>query len=79
MSIFLPETLIPEEMLEEIARTHRLVLLSNTNSDPFRRSTGELPPAQAFPRVRFVVRGGRDEALAADLRESHRSGGLRGE
>ncbi len=31
MSIFLPETLIPEEMLEEIAATHRLVLLSNTN------------------------------------------------
>jgi len=31
MSIFLPETLISEEMLEEIAKTHRLVLLSNTN------------------------------------------------
>jgi putative hydrolase of the HAD superfamily len=35
MSIFLPETLIPEEMLAEIADTHRLVLLSNTNSMHF--------------------------------------------
>jgi FMN phosphatase YigB (HAD superfamily) len=31
MSIFLPDTLIPEDLLETIARTHRLVLLSNTN------------------------------------------------
>jgi putative hydrolase of the HAD superfamily len=31
MSIFSPETLIPEEMLIEIGRTRRLVLLSNTN------------------------------------------------
>jgi len=31
MSIFLPETLIPEDLLETIGNTHRLVLLSNTN------------------------------------------------
>src|SRR5580700_5141286 len=30
MSIFLPETLIPEDLLATIAATHRLVLLSNT-------------------------------------------------
>ncbi len=30
-SIFLPETLIPETMLEGIARNYRLLLLSNTN------------------------------------------------
>ena len=31
MSVFLPDTLIPEGLLETIRRTHRLVLLSNTN------------------------------------------------
>jgi FMN phosphatase YigB (HAD superfamily) len=31
MSIFLPDTLIPEDLVETIGRTHRLVLLSNTN------------------------------------------------
>lgn len=30
-SIFLPETLISEDLLEGLARNHRLVLLSNTN------------------------------------------------
>jgi glucose-1-phosphatase len=31
MSIFLPETLISEDLVETIAATHRLVVLSNTN------------------------------------------------
>lgn len=30
-SIFFPETLVPEELLRNIARNYRLVLLSNTN------------------------------------------------
>lgn len=34
-SIFLPETLIPEEMVAGIARNYRLVLLSNTNAIHF--------------------------------------------
>jgi putative hydrolase of the HAD superfamily len=34
-SIFLPDTLIPETMLEGIARSYRLVLLSNTNAIHF--------------------------------------------
>jgi glucose-1-phosphatase len=34
-SIFLPEPLIPEAMLEGIARNYRLVLLSNTNAIHF--------------------------------------------
>jgi putative hydrolase of the HAD superfamily len=35
MSIFLPDTLVPEEMLAEIAAVRRLVLLSNTNEIHF--------------------------------------------
>lgn len=31
-SIFLPETLIPEEMLQALSRRYRLLLLSNTNA-----------------------------------------------
>lgn len=31
-SIFLPDTLIPEEMLAAIARRYRMILLSNTNA-----------------------------------------------
>lgn len=34
-SIFLPDTLIPESMLERLARRYRLLLLSNTNAIHF--------------------------------------------
>jgi HAD superfamily hydrolase (TIGR01549 family) len=34
-SVFQTHTLVPEELLESIARTHRLILLSNTNSIHF--------------------------------------------
>jgi putative hydrolase of the HAD superfamily len=48
MSIFLPETLIPEEMLEEIGRTHRLVLLSNTNYLHFQGILANYPLLRHF-------------------------------
>jgi putative hydrolase of the HAD superfamily len=53
MSIFLPETLIPETMLEEIARTHRLVLLSNTNHIHFEGIVAAYPLMRHFHR--FVL------------------------
>jgi HAD superfamily hydrolase (TIGR01509 family) len=53
MSIFLPETLIPEEMLEEIAGTHRLVLLSNTNRIHFDGIRAAYPLLRHFHR--FVL------------------------
>ena len=34
-SIFLPETLIPESMIESLARRYRMLLLSNTNAIHF--------------------------------------------
>jgi FMN phosphatase YigB (HAD superfamily) len=34
-SVFLPETLIPDSLLERIHKTHRLLLLSNTNDIHF--------------------------------------------
>jgi putative hydrolase of the HAD superfamily len=48
MSIFLPETLIPEEMLVEIAATHRLVLLSNTNQIHFEGILANYPLLRHF-------------------------------
>jgi putative hydrolase of the HAD superfamily len=53
MSIFLPETLIPEEMLIEIKRTHRLVLLSNTNRIHFDGIVANYPLLRHFDR--FVL------------------------
>jgi putative hydrolase of the HAD superfamily len=48
MSVFLPETLIPEEMLAEIASTHRLVLLSNTNDIHFQGILAHYPLMRHF-------------------------------
>jgi putative hydrolase of the HAD superfamily len=47
-SIFLPETLIPEAMLEGIARKHRLVLLSNTNAIHFEMIRENYPLLRHF-------------------------------
>jgi putative hydrolase of the HAD superfamily len=48
MSIFLPETLIPEELLTEIGITHRLVLLSNTNAIHFEGIRAQYPLLRHF-------------------------------
>jgi putative hydrolase of the HAD superfamily len=48
MSIFLPDTLIPEDLLETIAKTHRLVLLSNTNSIHFEGIRAQYPLLRHF-------------------------------
>jgi FMN phosphatase YigB (HAD superfamily) len=48
MSIFLPETLIPEELLVEIGSTHRLVLLSNTNVIHFEGIRANYPLLRHF-------------------------------
>jgi len=47
-SIFLPETLIPESMLEGIAARYRLVLLSNTNEIHFRMVRENYPLLRHF-------------------------------
>lgn len=48
MSIFLPETLIPEGLLQEIGSTHRLVLLSNTNEIHFEGIRANYPLLRHF-------------------------------
>lgn len=48
MSIFLPETLISEEMLAEIRTGHRLVLLSNTNRIHFEGIRANYPLLRQF-------------------------------
>jgi putative hydrolase of the HAD superfamily len=53
MSIFLPETLIPEEMLIEIRENHRLVLLSNTNRIHFEGIRANYPLLRQFDQ--FVL------------------------
>lgn len=50
-SIFLPETLIPESMLESIARKHRLVLLSNTNQIHFEMIRANYPLLRHFHQL----------------------------
>jgi FMN phosphatase YigB (HAD superfamily) len=47
-SIFLPDTLIPEAMLEGIARNYRLVLLSNTNAIHFEMLRENYPLLRHF-------------------------------
>ena len=47
-SIFLPETLIPEEMLQGIARNYPLVLLSNTNAIHFEMILENYPLLRHF-------------------------------
>jgi glucose-1-phosphatase len=47
-SIFLPETLIPESMLEGLAKNYRLVLLSNTNEIHFEMIRGKYPLMRHF-------------------------------
>ncbi len=53
MSIFLPETLISEEMLVEIRENHRLVLLSNTNRIHFEGILANYPLLRQFDQ--FVL------------------------
>jgi FMN phosphatase YigB (HAD superfamily) len=47
-SIFLPETLIPESLLEGIRQRHRLVLLSNTNAIHFEMIRENYPLLRHF-------------------------------
>jgi glucose-1-phosphatase len=47
-SIFLPDTLIPEAMLQGIARRYRLVLLSNTNAIHFEMLRENYPLLRHF-------------------------------
>ena len=47
-SIFMPETLIPESLLESIRQRHRLVLLSNTNSIHFEMVERAYPLLRQF-------------------------------
>ena len=48
MSVFLPDTLISEDLLETIRRTHRLVLLSNTNPIHFEGILARYPLLRHF-------------------------------
>jgi glucose-1-phosphatase len=47
-SIFLPETLIPESLLESLRRRYRLLLLSNTNAIHFRMVREHYPLLRHF-------------------------------
>jgi FMN phosphatase YigB (HAD superfamily) len=47
-SIFLPDTLIPETMLRDIARNYRLLLLSNTNAIHFEMLRENYPLLRHF-------------------------------
>jgi putative hydrolase of the HAD superfamily len=57
-SIFSAETLIPEEMLRGIARTYRLVLLSNTNAIHFEMIQDRYPHIQHFHALVLSYKAG---------------------
>ena len=47
-SIFLPETIVPDDMLERLRRSHRLLLLSNTDAIHFRWVKDRYPILRHF-------------------------------
>ncbi len=47
-SIFLPETIVPDNMLERLRRNHRLLLLSNTDAIHFRWVKDRYPILRHF-------------------------------
>jgi glucose-1-phosphatase len=47
-SIFLPETLVPEDLLRELRRNYRLILLSNTNAIHFEMIRARYPLLRHF-------------------------------
>jgi putative hydrolase of the HAD superfamily len=47
-SIFLPETIVPDDMLERLRRNHRLLVLSNTDAIHFRWVKGRYPFLRHF-------------------------------
>jgi putative hydrolase of the HAD superfamily len=49
-SIFSPQTLIPESLLESLKNRHRLLLLSNTNAIHFEMLNAEYPLLRHFDR-----------------------------
>jgi glucose-1-phosphatase len=57
-SIFLPYTLIPEAMIEGIARNYRLVLLSNTNAIHFEMLRENYPLLRHFHALVLSYRVG---------------------
>jgi FMN phosphatase YigB (HAD superfamily) len=65
-SIFLPDPLIPESLLEGLSKRYRLLLLSNTHAIHFDMLEQSYPGA--------VLSGGHHEAIAGDLPRSNRTG-----
>jgi len=47
-SVFLPHTLVPEELVQQVGRTHRLVLLSNTSEVHFTMLKAKYPMLRHF-------------------------------
>jgi putative hydrolase of the HAD superfamily len=74
-SIFAPETLIPESLLEGLARRYRLLLLSNTNAIHFDAVEKGYPLLRHFHHFVLSYRVGAMKPDAAIYREAVRLAG----
>jgi FMN phosphatase YigB (HAD superfamily) len=74
-SIFLPHTLIPEAMIEGIARNYRLVLLSNTNAIHFEMLRENYPLLRHFHALVLSYRVGAMKPLPLIYRRAIEAAG----
>ena len=78
-SIFLPETLIPEELLESLRRRQRLLLLSNTNAVHFAMLRERYPLLSRFDDYVLSYEVGAVKPSSAIYREAVARSGCRAE
>jgi putative hydrolase of the HAD superfamily len=78
-SIFLPETIIPDSMLEGIARRYRLMLLSNTNAIHFDMIRANYPELRHFHDLVLSYQVGAMKPSPVIFREAIARAGCRAE
>ena len=78
-SIFLPETLIPEALVEALAQRYRLILLSNTNSLHFAMLRANYPILRHFHSLVLSYEVGAMKPAAKIYRKAVEEAGCRPE
>ncbi|MEP6715292.1 MAG: HAD family phosphatase [Terriglobia bacterium] len=78
-SIFLPETLISEELLKGLARSYRLVLLSNTNAIHFEMIRSNYPLLRHFHALILSYEVGAMKPAPVMYRKAIEAAGCRAE
>ena len=78
-SIFLPDTLIPEALVEDLAKRYRLILLSNTNSLHFEMLRANYPILRHFHSLVLSYEVGAMKPAATIYRKAVEEAGCRPE